>query len=76
MPDIASPERYGREQGLLAGLRVALRLKFKGEGEALMPQVRIGDHERLADFLLAVEQAAALDDVRKLLASSGDAPAS
>jgi hypothetical protein len=76
---ISFPERLGIEKGevkgLLAGLRSVLRLKFKGEGEALMPALeKIEDPKRLAALLQLAEEAASLDDFRAAIVQAPGAP--
>jgi hypothetical protein len=69
MPFVTFAERYGREQGLLAGLRAVLRIRFAADGEALFPDVeKIDDQQKLAD-LLAVAERASLDEFRAALAA-------
>jgi hypothetical protein len=79
MPFVTFPERYGREQGkeegLLKGLEVVLRMKFGPQGTDLLPALRqLQDSGRLETILQALEQAASLDDARKLLPTGDGTP--
>ena len=65
MPHLSTAERVGLEKGrqegaresLLAGIEVALDLKFAAPGLALMPEIRqIEDVELLRNILAAVKQ--------------------
>jgi len=48
----------GREEGLLAGIEVALKLRFAAEGLALMRDIRqIQDANLLEQVLASIEQA-------------------
>jgi hypothetical protein len=82
MPFVTFAERYGMEKGMekgqrdgvLLGLEIALRLKFGTQGTALMPALReVEDSARLTTILQTIEQAASLDDVRKLLPTTNGA---
>jgi hypothetical protein len=67
MPFITTPERLGLEKGLLEGIEVGLRLKFREEGERLLPEIReLHDHEVLRAVLQAIETAASPDALRRV----------
>ena len=69
MPYITTPERIGLEQGLIRGIDVALRLKFKDAGRQLLPEIRlIQDKDKLETILDSIESAATLDELRKIWA--------
>ncbi|MCS6845556.1 MAG: hypothetical protein NZ528_14755, partial [Caldilineales bacterium] len=60
----------GTQQGVLAGIEVALDLKFGTEGLRLLPEIRkIEDLDVLSAVLSAIRTAATLDDVRRIYAS-------
>lgn len=74
MPFISTAERIGlekglakgREEGLLAGIEVALRMKFGQSGLALLSEIRqINDIELLHMVLDAVPEAGSLDALRR-----------
>ncbi|HEV3025584.1 MAG TPA: hypothetical protein VGX76_24095 [Pirellulales bacterium] len=73
MPYVTSAERIGREAGLkqgrqeclLAGIELGLKLKFGAEG--LLPEIRqIAEVEMLRRIHQAIETAANPDDLRKV----------
>ena len=75
MPLISTAERIGlerglaqgREEGLLAGIEVALRIKFGQSGLALLSEIRaIDDVGLLQTILDAVPQAESPDAMRRL----------
>jgi hypothetical protein len=58
----------GRREVLLKGIGLGLKLKFKEEGLAQIPAVeKIEDAAVLAAIFNAIDPAASLDDVRKLI---------
>lgn len=65
MPFLSTAERIGLEKGLLAGIEVALRIKFGQSGLALMSEIRqIDDADLLQTILDAVPQADSPDTLR------------
>jgi hypothetical protein len=75
MPFISTAKRMGienglamgREEGLLAGIEVALRMKFGPSGLALLSEIRqINDVGLLQTVLDAVPEADSLDALRRL----------
>jgi hypothetical protein len=69
MPYITSVERMAAKQELLAGIEVALKLKFGPAGTQLLPEIRqIADLEVLRAVLRGIEPAASLDDLRQVWA--------
>jgi hypothetical protein len=70
MPFVPYIERVaiekGREEGLLQGLTVALKVKFGIAGEAFAAELREQKYERLQAILAALETAASIDDLRKI----------
>jgi hypothetical protein len=77
MPFITSVERVAREEGreegrreeLLAGLEVALELKFGAAGLALLPEIKqIAQVDRLKAIQQALRSAATPDELRRLWA--------
>lgn len=84
MPYVTFAERYGeakglekglekgRREGLLKAIRLGLKLKFQQEGLALLPQIEaLNDLPKLEAICDAIEPAASLDEVRKLLPVPG-----
>jgi hypothetical protein len=77
MPFITSVERVAREEGrqegrreeLLAGLEVALELKFGAAGLALLPEIKqIAQVDRLKAIQQALRGAATPEELRRLWA--------
>src|SRR5262249_3663200 len=69
MPFRTIAERIGREQDLLMGIELGLKLKFGAEGLRLLPELRaLQDHELLEDVLKAIETAASPDELRRIWA--------
>jgi hypothetical protein len=69
MPFLTGFERRGLEKGLLAGIEVALEVKFGAEGLRLMPEItELQDHELLEAVLEAIRTAASPDEVRRVWA--------
>jgi hypothetical protein len=67
MPFITTPERIGRQKGLLQGIEVCLKLKFGAAGLELMPEIsELLDHEVLEAVLKAIETAASPADLRRV----------
>jgi hypothetical protein len=72
MPFVTFAERYGRQQGLRAGLEVALELKYGAEGAAFLAGLpALTNAETLEALLQAIKAGASLDDLRKLLPANG-----
>ena len=62
----------GRREGLVKAISLGLKLKFKQEGAALLPAVeKIEDVAVLDAIFNAIEPAASLDDVSKLIPTPG-----
>ncbi len=75
MPFVTFAERYGREQGLLQGIEVALEMKFGAQGLAIFPEVqKQSDIAVLEKVLKAIKSAASIDEVRRLLPTNGEQP--
>lgn len=83
MPLISTAERVGREEGLaeglakgreeglLAGIKVALELKFAAAGLALLPEIRkLDDVELLQKTLEAVKMVESPEDLRRVWSST------
>jgi hypothetical protein len=85
MPYVTSAERIGMErgvekgrsegvsqgliQGRLEGIAVALRIKFHGRGDALLPEIReIQSLQKLNAILHAIDGATEPDDLRAIWA--------
>ena len=71
MPYVTSVERLGiekgRQEGLLEGIEVGLKLKFGATGLALLPEIRkIQDVTVLEAILKGLETAAELEALRRL----------
>lgn len=67
MPFVSIAERVAREESLLEGIEVALKLKFADEGLLLMAELReLRDHEMLRSILRAIETAATPDELRRV----------
>jgi hypothetical protein len=61
----------GRVEGLLAGLAVALELKFGADGVALLPELRqINDPEVLQQVAERIKTATSVDDLRQVYRTS------
>lgn len=75
MPFITTPQRIGREEGLMMGrlehIETLLEDKFGPEGVQLMPEVRrITDVDALGVLRDRLRKAATLDDFRQLLTAA------
>lgn len=73
MPYITSVERIGiqkgRAEGLLAGITLALELKFGTDGLQILPEIQsITDLAVIEAVHAAIKQAQTLDDVRQVYA--------
>ncbi len=67
MPYITSVQRIGRQEGLLKGIEMGLKLKFGAEGLALLPEVsEIKDVGLLEAILSGLETANTLAEWRNL----------
>jgi hypothetical protein len=66
MPFMTTPERLGRQWGLLEGIELGLKLKFGPEGLRLLQEIRqLADVELLRTVLRAIETAATPEDLRR-----------
>ncbi len=66
MAFITTPERIGRQEGLLQGIEMCLKIKFGAEGVALMPELReLRDHKKLEAVLRAIETASTPEELRR-----------
>jgi hypothetical protein len=71
VPSLSYLERRGRRQGFLKAAQIGLKLKFGADGMALLPEVeKVEDLAALEAICDAIEPAASLDDVRKLIPAS------
>jgi hypothetical protein len=73
MPFVTIAERVGREKGLregfLAGIELALELKFGSEGLQLLPEIRaIEDVEMLRSIHQAIKTTASVEELRRIWA--------
>jgi hypothetical protein len=69
MPFITTPERLGRQWGLLEGIELGLKLKFGPEGLRLLPEIRqLADVDLLRAVLRAIETASTPEDLRRVWA--------
>jgi hypothetical protein len=72
MPYMVSGERLARKQELLAGLEVALKLKFGAEGLQVLPELRqLREVDQLRAVLQAIETVTTLDELRQVVARPG-----
>jgi hypothetical protein len=76
MPYITSVERIGREEGfregLLAGLELALKLKFGEADQSIVPEIRaLSDVTVIQKVYARIETATTVDEVRGVYHSSG-----
>jgi hypothetical protein len=70
MPFMTTPERLGRQEGLLKGIEACLEVKFGAEGLKLLPEIReLDDHEVFDAVLQAIRRAVTLDEVRRVWAA-------
>jgi hypothetical protein len=69
MPFMTTPERLGLEKGLLRGIEWCLKVKFGAAGLQLLPEIRtLRDESKLEAVFQAIDQAASLDEVRRVWA--------
>ena len=67
MPFVTTFERLAREEELLRGIEVCLRIKFGPSGMSLMPEIRaLDDNARLTTILESIESAASPEDLRRI----------
>ncbi|AFZ28515.1 hypothetical protein Cylst_6278 (plasmid) [Cylindrospermum stagnale PCC 7417] len=67
MPYITSIERSGIRKGLLEGIQLGLKLKFKGEGLAILPEIsQIQDVEQLRAILVGLETMNSVEELRQI----------
>ena len=71
MPFITTPEKVGRREGLLRGIRPLLKMKFGEAGLKLLPEIEhIYEYEKLEAIVDAIETAGTPEDLRKVWMSS------
>jgi hypothetical protein len=68
MPFMTTPERLIREESLLKGIAMCLKLKFGAPGLELLPELRLQNLEKLEAVLEAIETAASPADLRRVWA--------
>ena len=71
MPFMTGADRYGRREGLLAGIEAVLDVKFGAPGLALLPEIRqIDDTDLLRQILQSVKQADNPEALRRVWADA------
>ena len=70
MPFITTPQKIGRMEGLLRGIRSLLKVRFGEAGLQLLPEIeRIYELEKLEAVMDALENTATPEDLRKVWTS-------
>lgn len=77
MQYVTSVERFGiqkgKQEGLLKGISLGLKLKFGSQGQNLLPEIeQIEDVSLLESILEAIETANTIDELRSLYQRATD----